>query len=393
MAEISTIVEEDIDEIHTELILKRLTLVCIAITAGISSAAILGWVLNWLILARISPAYIPMAQSTALSFIILSFALFVHTRKPTHPYAITFVRVSVFLTLILNFIIIIDLFIGAGFDLEQMLHPENLGVVPIGRMPPITAIDFVLSACALLLVLIFPDGRHRVRSVASFLAFIVVSSGLVMILGYLYGTPLLYGGTIPVALTTTVAFVFMGTGLIAATGQHYYPVRSFVGSSVQARLMRTLIPVTIIIILINGLVHNLLSPLTDNHVLLSSLSVILSVILVSIVVSKIVQIIGSNIDRVETERKLVEEALIDSEVKYHTLYDNSSDAIMMLDEKGFFDCNNATLQIFGYLKKEDFIKVHPADVSPPYQPDGADSYTASSNNIAQAFKKGTNHFE
>src|SRR5665648_279007 len=69
------------------------------------------------------------------------------------------------------------------------------------------------------------------------------------------------------------------------------------------------------------------------------------------------------------------------------------DRIMLLDNKGFFDCNNATLQMFGYAKKEDFIKTHPGNVSPPYQPDGADSYTASGNNIIQAFKNGTNRFE
>ncbi|MFZ2412351.1 MAG: PAS domain S-box protein, partial [Candidatus Methanoperedens sp.] len=85
--------------------------------------------------------------------------------------------------------------------------------------------------------------------------------------------------------------------------------------------------------------------------------------------------------------------LRESEAKYRTLYESSSDAIMLLDEKGFFDCNNATLRMFGFLKKEDFIKVHPSDVSPPYQPDGTDSLTAANNKISEAFRKGMNSFE
>jgi PAS domain S-box-containing protein len=88
-----------------------------------------------------------------------------------------------------------------------------------------------------------------------------------------------------------------------------------------------------------------------------------------------------------------EETLQDSEEKYRALYESSSDAIMLLDEKGFFDCNNSTLVIFGFSKKEDFTKVHPADLSPPYQPDGMDSLTAANKNIAEAFSKGTNFFE
>jgi PAS domain S-box-containing protein len=85
--------------------------------------------------------------------------------------------------------------------------------------------------------------------------------------------------------------------------------------------------------------------------------------------------------------------LRENEEKYRTLFDSSSDAIMLLEEEGFFDCNAATLQIFGLSKKEDFTKVHPSQISPPYQPDGADSITAANNMIAEAFRTGTNHFE
>ena len=44
-----------------------------------------------------------------------------------------------------------------------------------------------------------------------------------------------------------------------------------------------------------------------------------------------------------TDRKKAEAALRESEEKVQTLYSSSSDAIMLLDEKGFFDCNDATL--------------------------------------------------
>ncbi|MCE8425767.1 MAG: PAS domain S-box protein [Candidatus Methanoperedens sp.] len=105
---------------------------------------------------------------------------------------------------------------------------------------------------------------------------------------------------------------------------------------------------------------------------------------------KVVQVI--HVARDITERKRMDELLRQSEEKYRTLYDSSSDAIMLLDEKGFFDCNNATLRMFGFSKTEDFT-VHPSDVSPPYQPDGVDSPTAANNKIAEAFKTGTNYFE
>ena len=94
-----------------------------------------------------------------------------------------------------------------------------------------------------------------------------------------------------------------------------------------------------------------------------------------------------------TERKAAEEALAASEARFRTLYESAADAIMMLDEKGFFDCNEATLRMFGLSDKAEFISVHPAQLSPPNQPDGTDSMTAANQKIAEAFDRGSNHFE
>lgn len=94
-----------------------------------------------------------------------------------------------------------------------------------------------------------------------------------------------------------------------------------------------------------------------------------------------------------TERKNAEKILKDSKTKLQLLYDSSSDAIMLLDEKGFFDCNSATLRLFGCATKEDFCGRHPADFSPPAQPDGTNSMRYAKNNIARALKKGSARFE
>jgi PAS domain S-box-containing protein len=79
--------------------------------------------------------------------------------------------------------------------------------------------------------------------------------------------------------------------------------------------------------------------------------------------------------------------------KYQTLFESSSDAVMLLDEKGFFDCNNATLKIFGCATKEEFCSKHPAELSPPPQPCGTDSMALVNQRIATAMKEGSNFFE
>jgi diguanylate cyclase (GGDEF)-like protein/PAS domain S-box-containing protein len=94
-----------------------------------------------------------------------------------------------------------------------------------------------------------------------------------------------------------------------------------------------------------------------------------------------------------TERKQAELALRQSETKFRALFDATSDAVMLLDEDGFLDCNKATLAVFGCATPEEFCSYHPADLSPPQQPCGTDSMTLSNRQIALALKNGGCRFE
>ncbi|MBC8342867.1 MAG: PAS domain S-box protein, partial [Bacteroidetes bacterium] len=94
-----------------------------------------------------------------------------------------------------------------------------------------------------------------------------------------------------------------------------------------------------------------------------------------------------------TERKLAKEALENAEIKFHTLFDTTTDAVMVLDTVNFLDCNPATLNMFGCATVEEFCSKHPADLSPPNQSDGTDSMTLANQRITTAMEKGTNIFE
>ncbi len=88
-----------------------------------------------------------------------------------------------------------------------------------------------------------------------------------------------------------------------------------------------------------------------------------------------------------------EKEIRQSETKFRALYDSTSDAVMLLDENGFFDCNEATVQMFGCKDKAEFCSKHPGDLSPPEQPCGTDSTVLANQRIATAMEKGSNLFE
>jgi len=85
-----------------------------------------------------------------------------------------------------------------------------------------------------------------------------------------------------------------------------------------------------------------------------------------------------------TERIRADEQLRRSEKKLRTLYDSTSDAVMLLNEKGLFDCNKATMAIFGCTDQKYFCSLHFADLSPAKQPCGTDSMELAIGNIAIA---------
>lgn len=72
------------------------------------------------------------------------------------------------------------------------------------------------------------------------------------------------------------------------------------------------------------------------------------------------------------ERKRSAESLKESEGRYRTLFESANDAIFLMREDKFIDCNDQTLKMFG-CSREEIIGYPPYKFSPPMQPDGVSS--------------------
>lgn len=101
----------------------------------------------------------------------------------------------------------------------------------------------------------------------------------------------------------------------------------------------------------------------------------------------------SGISRNISDRKKTETALKESEEKYRLLFEQSDDAILIIDDNKFVDCNKSVLQMLRYKNKSDLLNTHPAELSPKKQLDGKLSYEKAEEMMQIALKKGSNHFE
>ena len=59
---------------------------------------------------------------------------------------------------------------------------------------------------------------------------------------------------------------------------------------------------------------------------------------------------------------------------YRNIFDSANDAILIIENSKFTDCNGKTLEIFGVSDKEDIINHGFREFSPSKQPDGSDSF-------------------
>jgi diguanylate cyclase (GGDEF)-like protein/PAS domain S-box-containing protein len=224
-------------------------------------------------------------------------------------------------------------------------------------MSPMTATALLAASSAVLFLVFSYGGRRSLKHVGTSLAMAVGLAGFIVLLGYLYGTPLLYGGSIiPVALPTGIAFMFTGLGLITASGPSVLAVSVFTGPTVRSQLMRAFLPAIIFFVLIEGLIYRATYTRTTNPALVSSLIALLSIAVVSTIIMKISKSIGDEIERAHADLTKAEEAKRESDKKYKDLFDSTRDGIFQVNAEGVFVLiNRAGAQIFGYENPDEII--------------------------------------
>ena len=116
---------------------------------------------------------------------------------------------------------------------------------------------------------------------------------------------------------------------------------------------------------------------------------------VEITISKLHTVDGFRImglSRDITVRKQIEDKLIDNEEKYHTLFESANDAIFIMKNGKFVDCNAKTLVMFG-CEREQIIDKGPVEFSPKFQSNTITSVKLAKEKIQAALNNQPQFFE
>jgi PAS domain S-box-containing protein len=81
------------------------------------------------------------------------------------------------------------------------------------------------------------------------------------------------------------------------------------------------------------------------------------------------------------------------ETKYRAFFEHSANAMLIIENGEFVDCNAAAVAMLGYDRKAELISTLPFQLSPEFQPDGRTSFDKAVEMMQLAIDKGNHQFE
>ena len=184
---------------------KAVVSVGTASAAMIAVAGLAGYAPGLRVLGSIRVGYIPMAPSTAGCFLLLSAILYVNARKPRRGAGRSAMIALALLVTAFGMLTVGGSLTGMDLTFELWFTRGfgTLGSIPIGRMSSLTAAAFVVAGMGTVQLLRqagSPRHAERLGYWASSFGVLTVLFASTVLLAYVYGNPLLYGGTaVPMA--------------------------------------------------------------------------------------------------------------------------------------------------------------------------------------------------
>lgn len=320
-----------------------------AAVAVIALFALSGKLLESPLLASGVSLSVPMAPSTAVSFLLLAAAL-----SPDLPFGRQRrLRLGLLLPVFLFSIHSAVKYAAAASTATDI----PVAWAQLWIMSPLTAgLFLLLGASAAARIVRDPE---RSCYISAWGAALAAALSAVILLGYLYGVPFFYGGSIiPVAATTAVCFLLLSVSLLIETGRGLWPWSLFEGDSPTAWMMRCFVPLTTGTFLAASVLDERLD--LSGRPLLDAALMFTGALCVTWLVTRLSARVGAGIESAELR-------LRDSEEQFRALIEGGPESVLVLEGGKLVYLNNAAVRLFGAQGREALLgKEFTAFVAPEY---------------------------
>ena len=290
--------------LYKNLIINKINKYQLISTACFTLIVLIGFLslLDWTAHLRIftDNINIPMAPCTALSFIILGIVLLINNFE-----SLGFkgkLTASIFVFLVFTFIIFLEFNYVINKQIENIFIQTRSDYSTV-HMSLIT-VDCILICCIISFILIIKPTKNTFMNIVGILSSVILLISLIILLGHMYGVPLIYYRSInTVSLNTALSLLFISIGMITCNGPNSLPLYYFLETTVKARLMRAFLPIPIISVIVHGVYYNIApNYLLKNPTILAATSAIIFSLITCIVISQVARVIGNEMDQTNKKR-------------------------------------------------------------------------------------------
>ena len=197
------------------------------------------------------------------------------------------------------------LFTGFDLGIETALFSSNemLGQIPVGRISPVTAFSFLLEGSAFLTLLLARSRRKALIIVVLFNLAVLISN-LIIVVGYAFNAPLLYGSsTIPVAFLTAIEFILIGTMQISLTLPGLPGLQRWNSTTYRGMLLRAFLPFILVFTFLLSWIDEIISKTQFPMAIYHSLALLVGGILSVVIVVWISERTGAAFEQAQAEIK------------------------------------------------------------------------------------------
>ncbi|MFA6924620.1 MAG: PAS domain S-box protein [Bacteroidales bacterium] len=343
-------------------------IVCVSllIVFILSFLDLIGWMFNITLFKSISSHWIPMKVITALCFAFSNTALiFIKTDSTTRIKAIITKTLGLTVSIVgLLTIIIYTIFLKTGIEATFVYAPFlKLFLAPQTKMAFFSAINFFIIGIALILI---ATKSIRNANIAHVLMLPAAIFSYMVPVSYIIGAYSLHEiHNVPVALNTGIAFIALSSAVYFIRTDTWL-MKVFTSNNAGGLMARKLLPWLIILPVVIGWLRIL-----GEHKAIygSEVGVTIVALTYTVCFLFLVWLSAKSVNKTDEEKQKSEEQLNEREVRFRSIFENSNDAIVLLDAATgkYIDCNQVTCKMSGYTKEEICNMKTGGLLSPPHK--------------------------
>ena len=355
--------------------LRKTARLCGALAVGLGIFVLAGWSFDVASMQNVAPGFPPMKPITALVFALCGIAILARSLRGR---AAAMVASACALAAgVAGLLTILEYTTRIPFSIDNLLFPGADHVAPIGRMAPLTAVNFVALALALIFL-----GRARGRRARDLVVVLVTLDSLLVLFAYVYRVSEISipGGFGSVALNTSIGFLAVCSGILALRPEEGLAAR-LVTDSFAGSIARRLLPAVLLVPLVLGW----LRVLGVNRGLFDQdLGSALFAVAIVALLGAIVFWSAERLSRAEARRAVAEEMVAREKSILQSILNSMGEAVIVADGEGRFVLFNPVAEQILGLGAAD---VAARDWSARYGlflPDGSAPYPAQDLPLARA---------